>query len=72
MLLMKETKSSESGNVKKLNAVKKKEEEKNYCEKMFLTLLKRSIQTILRNLTVVKIKCVIYFYYFLWNIWLEM
>ena len=53
MLLMKETKSSESGNIKKLNAVKKKEE-KNYCEK-FLTLLKRSIQTILRNLTVVKI-----------------
>lgn len=55
MLLMKETKSSESGNIKKLNAMKKKEEEKNYCEKMFLTLLKRSIQTILRNLTVVKI-----------------
>ena len=54
MLLMKETKSSESGNIKKLNAVKKKEE-KNYCEKMFLTLLKKSIQTILRNLTVVKI-----------------
>ena len=49
-------KSNESGNIKKLNAVKKKEEEKkNYCEKMFLTLLKRSIQTILRNLTVVKI-----------------
>ena len=55
MLLMKETKSSESGNIKKLNVVKKKEEKKNYCEKMFLTLLKRSIQTILRNLTVVKI-----------------
>ena len=28
MLLMKETKSSESGNIKKLNAVKKKEEKK--------------------------------------------
>lgn len=37
MLLMKETKSSESGNIKKLNAVKKKEEQKNYCEKIFDT-----------------------------------
>ena len=56
MLLMKETKSSESGNIKKLNAVKKKRrKKKNYCEKMLLTLLKRSIQTILRNPTVVKI-----------------
>lgn len=40
---MKETKSNESGNVKKLNAVKKKK--KNYCKKMFLKLLKRNIKT---------------------------
>lgn len=52
---MKETKSSESGNIKKLNAVKRKKRKKNYCEKMFLTLLKRSIKTFLRNPTVVKI-----------------
>ena len=51
---MKETKSSESGNIKKLKK-KKKKKKKNYCEKMFLTLLKRSIKTFLRNPTVVKI-----------------
>ena len=45
---MKETKSSESGNIKKINAVKKKETtKKKYREKMFLTLLKRSIKTFL-------------------------
>ena len=42
------TKSSESGNIKKLNAVKKKiktkkAQKKTYCKKMFLKLLKRSI-----------------------------
>ena len=42
------TKSSESGNIKKLNAVKKKNKnkkstKKTYCKKMFLKLLKRSI-----------------------------
>lgn len=51
---MKETKSSESGNIKKINAVKKRKKKK-YREKMFLTLLKRSIKTFLRNPTVVKI-----------------
>lgn len=55
MLLMKETKSSESGNIKKINAVKKRQKKKNYRKKMFLTLLKRSIKTFLRNPTVVKI-----------------
>ena len=69
MLLMKKTKSSESGSIKKLNAVKKKKKKKNSCKKMFLKLLKRSIKTFLRNPTVVKISCVIYFYYFLWNIY---
>lgn len=53
---MKETKSSESGNIKKINAVKKRNrQKKTYREKMFLTLLKRSIKTFLRNPTVVKI-----------------
>lgn len=53
---MKETKSSESGNIKKINAVKKRNKKKNkYREKMFLTLLKRSIKTFHRNSTVVKI-----------------
>ena len=53
---MKETKSSESGNIKKINAVKKRNKtKKKYREKMFLKLLQRSIKTFLRNPTVVKI-----------------
>ena len=40
---MKKTKSSESGNIEKPNAVKKKK--KKYCKKMSLKLLKRSIKT---------------------------
>ena len=52
---MKETKSSESGSIKKLNAVKKKKKKKKSCKKMFLKLLKRSIKTFLRNPIVVKI-----------------
>ena len=41
---MKETKSSESGNIEKPNAVKKKKKKK-YCKKMSLKLLKGSIKT---------------------------